>query len=51
MEESATMLFNGKREKVGPGTAIFTRKRDSHRLVYDGESDVSVIVVFTTGDS
>jgi lysophospholipase L1-like esterase/mannose-6-phosphate isomerase-like protein (cupin superfamily) len=51
IEGSATMLFNGSRDRVGPGTAIFTRKGDSHGLVNDGDSDVEVVVVFTTGES
>jgi mannose-6-phosphate isomerase-like protein (cupin superfamily) len=50
-EGSGILLFNGIREPVGPGTAIFTRRGDSHGLVNDSDADLAVIVVFGTGES
>ena len=50
LEGAGELIFNGRKSRVGPGTAIFTRPGDSHGLK-PVEGDLVVIIVYEIKDA
>lgn len=46
LEGNGELTFNGETSMVGPGTAIFTRRGDSHGLKAVDKEDLVIIIVY-----